>query len=586
MASTVALYTGLSGLNGHARKLDVIGNNIANVNTTAYKSSRLVFSDQLSQTIRSATPPGDATGGTNRSQIGLGVSIAATQRDMRVGTIGATGNPRDMAIDGSGFFIVERSGEQFFTRAGNFQSDANYDLVTPTGDKLLGFPADENFELQVGGALAPINIPVGALTIAEATSLVRVTGNLNASGAVSAGGSVHRLGGTDTLGFTLAADAAVLPVPPDLIALDSLLSDIEDPQLPGTGTRLFGLGQTLQIDGVTRGGITQPTRNLVVEAATTVQDMLDFFSQALGIADTQVPNPDGNTPGVSIDPGTGVVTVVGNIGTINDLDLRTNSIRLLDENGAFLRFPLDASSLADASGESVRTSVVVYDSLGTPLELDVGFVLEGTPTGGATWRYFIESEDDTDPSTAVASGLLNFDTAGRLRTTDPIEVSIDRAGTGAETPLIFNMSFAGEQETLTSLTDTNSAIASTFRDGAPIGTLEEFAVARDGTILGAFSNTLIKPLGRLAVATFTNPEGLSSQDSNLYTTSANSGEPLVTVPGQLGTGGIVGGSLELSNVDLGQEFIEMILTSTGYTASSRVIQTTDELMQQLLTLVG
>ena len=586
MASTVALYTGLSGLNGHARKLDVIGNNIANVNTTAYKSSRLMFSDQLSRTLKSDTPPGDATGGTNRSQIGLGLSVAATQRDMTVGTIGATGNPRDMAIDGAGFFVVDRAGEQFYTRAGNFQSDSNFDLVTPTGEKLLGFPADENFEIQAGGALGAINIPLGSLTIAEATSLVRITGNLNAAGDVSAGGSVHQLGGTDTLGLSIAADAAVLPPAGSLITVDSLLTDIEDPQLPGTNTRLFADGQTLQVDGVKRGGVTLSTSSLLIEAATTVQDMLDFIGASLGLVDTQTPNADGLTPGVTIDPATGVMSVVGNSGTINDLDLASNSLRLLDGDGAFTRFPFSSASLADASGESVRTSMVAFDSLGTPLELDVGFALESTQTGGTTWRYFIESADDTDVNQAVGSGLVQFDTAGRLLTTDPVEVSIDRAGTGADTPLLFQLSFSGEQESLTSLTDTDSAIASTFRDGAPIGTLEEFAIARDGTVLGAFSNTLIKPLGRIAVAAFTNPEGLASESSNLYTTSANSGQPQVTVPGQLGTGGIVGGSLELSNVDLGREFIDMILTSTGYTASSRVIQTTDELMQQLLTLVG
>src|SRR5712671_2068396 len=107
MASTTALFTGLSGMNANARRLDLIGNNIANANTTAFKSSRMLFSTQFSRTLSAGSPPGPINGGTNPSQIGLGVQIAGTQRDFNGGSISATGDPRDLAIEGNGFFVVD-----------------------------------------------------------------------------------------------------------------------------------------------------------------------------------------------------------------------------------------------------------------------------------------------------------------------------------------------------------------------------------------------------------------------------------------------------------------------------------------------
>jgi len=228
MASTTALFTGLSGLNAHARSIDVIGNNIANINTTAYKSSRLVFSDLLSRNLSLGSPPETASGGTNPSQIGLGVAVAGTQRDFSNGTLQATGNPQDLAIDGKGFFVVERGSDQLFTRAGEFRRDQNSDLTTIFGDRLLGFGVDDQFAIQEG-TLVPINIPLGSLTIAEATTQVRISGNLNANGDLPTRGSSIRLGGTDSTGLSLISTATVPPTDPSVLEAISLLNEIEDP---------------------------------------------------------------------------------------------------------------------------------------------------------------------------------------------------------------------------------------------------------------------------------------------------------------------------------------------------------------------
>ena len=190
MASTTAMFTGLSGLSANSRRLDVIGNNIANVNTTAFKSNRMLFSPTFSRNFSLGTAPGEYTGGTNPGQIGLGVSIAGTQRNFNNGTISATGVATDVAIEGDGFFIVNMAGERLYSRAGAFQRNEANDLVTISGGKLMGFAVDDQFQV-VEGNLVELNIPVGTLTLAEATRNVVFNGNVNASGTVASTGSIH-----------------------------------------------------------------------------------------------------------------------------------------------------------------------------------------------------------------------------------------------------------------------------------------------------------------------------------------------------------------------------------------------------------
>jgi flagellar hook protein FlgE len=152
-------------------------------------------------------------------------------------------------------------------------------------------------------------------------------------------------------------------------------------------------------------------------------------------------------------------------------------------------------------------------------------------------------------------------------------------------PLTINMNFDNGTDAISGLTDTASQLAAVFQDGSPIGTLSQFSIGDDGVIAGSFTNGLTRNIGQVALAKFANNAGLVDAGNNLFRTGPNSGTALVTSPLQFGTGRLVGGALELSNVDLSQEFINMILTSTGYTASSRVITVTDQLIDQLLQLV-
>ncbi|MEO0483591.1 MAG: flagellar hook-basal body complex protein [Planctomycetota bacterium] len=578
MPSTTALLTGLSGLNANARSIDVIGNNIANVNTPAFKSSRVNFENQFSRTVSIGTEPGSSTGGTNPYQVGLGVQVSGTQRDMSDGSVSATGDARDLAIEGAGFFTVRRGDGTFYTRAGAFRQDQDGALVTPGGERLQGFGVDENYNV-VEGVLQDITIPIGALTIAEATQNVNFTGNLDADGERPTQGSLSLLTGIAGAGLTVIGQ----PAGANLMQPGTPLVQLEDPEQVGAGAPLFAVGQRLEVRGVEKGGGILSAQSLEVTATTTAAELAAFLNDTFGIQDTGA-NPDGRVPGVVINGATGAIEITGNTGTANSLSLDPSDLRVLNADGTLARLPFEASNLAESTGESVRTTFIAYDSLGAPLEVDITLTLDGASNTGTRWRYYVESPADSDAAIAVATGTLDFDTQGQLLTPVSPRISIDRAGTGAVTPLTFDLNFSTGADNVTALADSQSSIAATFRDGAPRGDLASFGVGPDGVITGAFSNGLTRTLGQVPLSMFRNPEGLVDDGSNLFSVGANSGPAVTATAGTLGAGSVIGGAIETSNVDLGAEFIGLISAQTGYSASSRVIRTADELIQQLLVI--
>lgn len=584
MASTTALLTGLSGMNANSRMLDVIGNNISNANTYGYKGNRMLFSSMFARTLSTGTQPGDTTGGTNPSQIGLGVTIAGTQRNFRNGTISTTGDSRDLGIEGEGMFIVSQGNTNFYTRAGAFRQNNANDLVTITGERLMGYGVDANFNLQTA-TIQPLNIPLGTLTLAEATTETAFSGNLRANGDLPTHGAQNSLNASATSGFTTTAGAFVTTA--------TLLTNVQDPNL-ALGNARFSVGQIIEISGAERGlkgssNRTLPDVRLTITGTTTIQDLMTFIQQAAGIDPSTGANPDGIVPGVALDPLTGEININGNTGTANDLTFDTADINLLSSTGTKISNPFIASKTQTADGESVQTSFVAYDSLGSAVTVSatMNLVSKGA-SGGTTWRYILDSGDDSDLAILLGSGTVSFDDKGKLQTTTPISVTVDRANTGATTPLTFSIELGGTKGNMTALADNGSSAKSsmtaTYVNGAPIGTLNSFAVGQDGKITGTFSNGLGRVVGQVALAKFANYEGLVDSGNNLYSLGPNSGTAQITTPQALGTGKIVGGALELSNVDLGKEFIDLIQAQTGYSAATRIITTTNELMQQLLAL--
>ena len=579
MASTTALFTGLSGLLANSRRLDVIGNNIANVNTTAFKSSRMGFAPTFSRNFSMGTGPGSATGGSNPGQVGLGVSVGGTQRNFANGAIGATGVNTDLAIEGSGFFVVEGADQRYFTRDGSFVRNPNNDLVTQDGARVMGFAVDDQFNV-VEGNLTELTIPVGTLTLAEATRNVVFNGNLNASGEIGQRGSQH----LSRALFTDAAGTTPVTGSEDLGAVDIWVSD-------GVGGTTLAFDSTaVESVSITVAGVEKGGKDLGAHTfshgidGTTLNDFAGWLDEIFGLDTTTV-------GGQSLDGSvafnaSGQLVVNGNEGTVQELDIDTADIVVKGNLGGSggIGQPFIMSQTQSPIGESVRTSFVVYDSLGTPVTVDLSFVLQETnPSGGTVWEFIAETNDNAVDDRVIGLGVVEFDANGRYVMASNQSFQITRDN-GAVSPLTVNMNFDSGTDAVSSLTDTVSNLAAVYQDGSAIGTLSNFSIGEDGIISGSFTNGLNRSLGQVALAKFSNPEGLVDAGNNLFRNGPNSGTPLIAKPLEFGTGRVVGGALELSNVDLSQEFINMILASTGYSAASRVITTTDELMNQLLVL--
>jgi flagellar hook protein FlgE len=566
-----ALFAGLSGLSVSSTQLNVVGNNIANSNTTAFKSSRVLMSPQFYVTDQAGSPPTADNGGSNPSEHGLGASVANIEQNFTPGAIQATGVPTDMALDGSGFFVIKDAGQQRYTRDGSFSLNPNNQLVTSKGAFVQGYGADINGNV-LTGQLQNISIPLGASTIATATSQVTMQGNLNASGAIANGASVL------TSGDVTTADATGTPT------AATLLTDVSATAAPATP--LFTAGDTLTLSG-TKGGRSQTPQKFDVTATSTVQDLLTFYQQTLGIDTSTVPaNPNVPPPGATLEadaatPGSAKFTVVGHEGSTNALEI--SGSEFVNQNSLTPLNFADGTNAAgfasDPSGESVHTAFATYDSLGNAVNIDLTAVLQSTATTGNTWSFYASSADNKGGNGPVlGEGTLTFDANGNLLASTGTTLNIDRTGTGATSPMSVSLDFSSMKE----LASSQSSLVVSAQNGMPPGTLSSFSVGTDGTITGAYSNGLTRTLGQVAVASFANPQGLDDIGGNIYAAGSNSGVAEISSAQQLGTGAIRSGSLELSNVDLSTEFTNLIIASTGFSASSRVISTGNQLIQDLL----
>lgn len=559
MGLTTAMYTGLTGMNANQNRIDVIGNNIANVNTTAFKASRALFQFQFSQLLSGGSTPNDTLGGTNPTQIGKGVVLAATQRDMNDGAIETTGITSDLAIQGGGMFIVQKpGGRQAYTRDGSFSVDAQNKLVSVDGYRVQGFGVDEQFNI-IPSVLGDITVPLGSSTIANATQNAVMDGDLAANGTLATLGSRTESqalvdgGGAPATASTALAD----------------LREATSPAIP-----LFAADSAITISGLTKGGRSMPSATFTVGLdGATLGDFATWLQGVTGV-NTSADAPAG--AGVTID--NGVLVVQSNPGADNGIAISSTAVT---SNNVSNAVPFTFTQSQEADGSSVFTSFTVYDSLGTPVNVNVTFTLEATPDTGPVWRYYAEQADVNGAGRALGTSTIAFDTNGNFISAAANQFNVDRSGTGAATPMTVALDFSGIHGLSTSV----SNVIMAEQDGYPPGTLQAFGVGQDGVITGAYTNGLTRPLGQVALAVFVNPEGLIAERDNLYLAGPNSGAATVTAPGEFGAGQVLGGSLELSNVDLAREFIGLITSSTGFQAASRVISTSNDMLDQLLLVV-
>ncbi len=425
MALTSAMITGLTGLQSNQAMIDTIGDNIANVNTTAFKSSRTSFENQFAITLSGGTGPSGTSGGTNPLQIGMGSLLSSIQRNFQPGAIETTGVPTDLAVEGAGFFIVDATGQQAFTRDGTFRLDADNNLVTSEGFAVRGYGVNDDYEIQAD-ILTDLNIPLGQMRDARPTSEANFDGNLNGNGTVATQGTILQ--------------SQVLEEGPGSPASEtSLLTGLFDPDTPGSA--LFVEGDVLTVASAKKGGRQLPETTFTVTAGSTLGEFASFLEQSLGINQDEA---IGGTPGISISqddpPGAGVLVIEGNPGQANGLEIDVAAIRSTNAN---FPAPFQFTQAQEAVGESVFTSFIAYDSLGTPVQMNLTLTLENKTNAGNTWRFYAESFDDTDASPVLGqTGTLTFDPDGQVTDVTNNSVQIDLANTGALTPLQITLDFA------------------------------------------------------------------------------------------------------------------------------------------------
>jgi flagellar hook protein FlgE len=355
----------------------------------------------------------------------------------------------------------------------------------------------------------------------------------------------------------------------------------------------FQIG-TLSYSG-RKGGRALGTKDFEVTATSTVQDFIDFVESASGIQSLQLDsqNPilasENRIPGEAgeLIPGgyiqDGALRFVSNTGELNALEIDLAAFRIEDDLGNVTTPNLAFGVRQEAQGQSAASDFIVYDSLGVPINVRVTATLESRTDEQTIYRWYADSPENqplTGTDVAVGTGLLQFDGNGNFVTATNDRIAIDRHGVPSVTPLQFNLDFG----LVSGLATQDATLAATRQDGSEPGVLNSFVVGEDGTIRGVFSNGVTRDLGQIQLARFANPVGLEARGLNLFAKGINTGLPVQGAPGESGIGSVIGGALELSNTDIGKDLIELVLASTQYRGNSRVITTSQQLLDELLNL--
>ncbi|MBU8869863.1 MAG: flagellar hook-basal body complex protein [Gemmatimonadales bacterium] len=672
-----SLYSGVSGLSANLTNLDVIGNNIANSNTTGFKSGRVTFNEMLTQTMRSASRPvSGGLGGTNPQQVGLGTQIGSIDTNFNQGNFRTTGKKTDLAIQGPGFFVMSDGASKVYTRAGVFGLDSENVIVNPsTGLRVQGVMADTEGVLGTG-PMTDIFIDPGLVVPASPSTSVQLMGNLDSNSdakgtiresgifltaaegadalldmsgqengllnmhigdAISINGRAASTGDDlSTASFTIAEDStyqelvdwlnaeiagvtAAIGANGQLEVTNNTGDDIEGFGLVGSSelTNSFALpaviangtmeasselrayatetdtmdslynidGEPLDIDfstpptdlilGGNVGGTLIDNQTITITAATTLAEILQDIQFGLGINTTPVVMND-----------TGQIVVSGEVGVDNAIgdismseDGTTNSVL-----GDLFR-GTETQQAVDQKSYSMATTI--YDSLGG--EHTISFEFQKV-AGMNEWTWTADVEGN-ETIISGGSGRARFSEEGAITnfTFDDGSgsVVIQPQVTGEEGATNINLGIDyGEIGALTGLTQfEGSGNLQSIADGYGTGSLVDFNIDQSGVITGIFTNDTMQNIAQIAIAQFSNSDGLMREANNTYRRSGNSGQAVEAFAGS-GIGvTLVPGALETSNVDLAAEFTNLVVAQRAFQANSRVITTADQVMQELVNLI-
>ena len=671
-----SMYSGVSGLKGHQTKMDVIGNNIANVNTTGFKSGRLTFADTLSQTQAGASAPGDNIGGTNPKQIGLGVGISTIDTLFTDGSVQATGKNTDLCLTGNGLFVVNANGERYYTRNGAFEFDKDGNYVQPgKGYKVQGYMASSDGTLTPAGEPTDIQIKVGKSSGHKSSTLATYTQNLNATPTgyeisnivvTRADGTTETMdnyspsgvdGATITLGtstgksYVLDSTAAYSFTTGDsLVGRTLFTSTVNSVTADNTGevgltlgvgsaissinggttytipaanipSGTFKYGDTYTLTGtiVTNGVTTDGTDT--AETTLTVDLNLPDGTVVSGVV-IKVPPPenftyqDGMTvsfdlpieeitanSGADVTCANGNTVTLDNSLTVNSADTsytyqgqasdgdvlsvtrqaEITSVSVTTADGTILDALKGQSySRGGSFYPSITTTINTYDSRGSVHTIPVLFTKTAennwvlTLAEGATKTTITSTGTDGTTTTEVelTATDLKFDTTGKYLS-GTASLSLRTDGTTVPQQVAIN---------LTGLTQyTGDSTIKAEADGYADGTLKSVSIDSSGIITGVYTNGLRKTEAQVAIAQFANVAGLTKVGSSLYQVSNNSGEVGFGSASALGCT-ITSSALEMSNVDVANEFSDMIITQRGFQSNSKIITVRDEMLETMINM--
>jgi len=640
-----SLFAGVSGIRNHQTWLDIIGNNISNVNTVGYKSSRATFAEALAQTLRSATGPHDGFGGTNPMQVGLGLKLMSVDTQFQQGAFETTGSYTDLAIQGKGFFVVSDGAQKYFTRSGAFNIDADGYMTAQGGSlRVQGYMANQLGVISGNLSLTDLQIPFGMKAPAHATENLDFFCNLDAEATdstaslVSAGttgittvsgeaadgaGGTHTItitgnnavqgsgiGGNSTgspltLDMKLGADLGVTDVSNFTISLDGG-SPVQIVGLTLTGTNPSTVDDLIdainaQVTGVTAeldaSGEINLTRNWYgsgssIALSGDIADQVFDFGGAWTYTDGQA----STLTAVDVfTPSSGGAAVSTNLQIEADEDtgLMTNITGLGNGGVTIYAAPssvtppggLTAGELVvETEATTHATSIITYDSLGAEHVVTFSFTKTAEPN---VWTW--EAEVD-EPAQVIGgnTGVVTFNSSGSLQSFEydsgAMNFTFDpNNGAQGIVSIELNAGTVDGVDGITQFASPTTTVAQN-QDGYGMGDLLNVYIDQNGTVIGAFSNDQNLTLAQIALGDFSNPQGLLREGGNLFRISGNSGEPTYGAAQTKFGSTINSGYVEMSNVELSKEFADMIIAQRGFQASARVISTADQLLQEVVSL--
>ena len=538
-----SLSSAVAGLNTQQTAMDVIGANISNINTVGYKGSRTSFQDVMSQTMQSATGSSGERGGTNAIQIGMGVGLAAVDTITEAGSYQSTGRNTDLAIQKEGYFVVTDGKQQYYTRAGNFDFDSKGNLVIPgSGLFIRGWNALDGV-LDSSGQISNIQVPAGTSIPAQATTEMTFINNLSASAmpgttAMTSKDVYDSLGKTHTLNDTF--------------------TKVGDNKWISAVTMADGTPVTnglTEISFDTKGSFST-VKQATVNAAAASSINLDLTKYQL----------DNTTGSVH----SSYYTVADNGSPAALHVLKATFTQMADNKWTYA-----VTDTSSKSSSALKTGEIVYDSTAATDYTDNNAAATFS-INGATITFSLSGDGVAPTGTSFHADRSSADSAAYSTnaTVNPIEFTPADAATVYVAMNYYDLTQYG----------TDTTVQASEQNGYAAGTLDSVSIDSTGKIIGTFTNGETQDLAQIALATFTNPGGLTRVGGSMFAESENSGFASIGTSGSGGRGEIQSGTLEMSNIDLADQFSKMIVAQRGFQSNSKIITVSDEMMEILANL--